>query len=375
MQMSEQLSVKIPADVDRPDKVLAGLTTRQIGILAGTAVLLWAGWVSLGPWLGVAGFAVLAVPVAGAGIAVALLRRDGLGLDEWVLAALVHLVGRKHHHDPAAPATALSDHSEPQGQGNSDGGDSDPAVAGLPEWINARAFHTHPRPRSSPLPASAMPAHTITTSAEFDAELVGYVELGEHGAGLVVAASTVNFALRNEREQAELIECFARCLHSQTGPIQIVIRPHPIDLTPILAQLAESGSRLPHPALRAAAAAHHQWLTQLSATGGLLSRQILIVLREPTTGDIAGAGRARLRRRLAEISRCLAPADITVTALSPTQLEQVLATSTDPSRQLPTTAIGPHGPGLWTHPSPHTLDHFGTSTEAGIDSGAQGGWR
>ena len=369
--MSEQFSVKIPADVDRPDKVLAGLTTRQIGILAGTAALLWAGWVSLGPWLGLAGFAVLAVPVAGAGIAVALLRRDGLGLDEWVLAALVHLVGPKHHHDPAAPATALSDHTEPAFGGGVSGG----AVAGLPEWINARAFHTHPRPRSSPLPASAMPAHTIIPSSDLDAELVGYVELGEHGVGLVAAASTVNFALRNDREQAELIECFARCLHSQTGPIQIVVRPHPIDLTPILAQLAESGSRLPHPALRAAAAAHHQWLTQLSATGGLLSRQILIVLREHSAGDTAGAGRARLRRRLAEISRCLAPGDITVTALSPTQLEQVLATSTDPSRHLPTTAIGPRDPQLWTHTSPHTLDHVCTSTEAGIGSGAEGRWR
>jgi hypothetical protein len=296
---------------------------------------------------------------------VALLRRDGLGLDEWVLAALVHLVGPKQHHDPAALATALSDHTEPaSGEGDSDGG----VVAGLPEWINARAFNTHPRPRSSPLPVSAMPAHTITTSHELDAELIGYVELGEHGVGVVAAASTVNFALRNDREQAELIECFARCLHSQTGPIQIVIRPHPIDLTPILAQLADTGSRLPHPALRAAAAAHHQWLTQLSATGGWLSRQILIVLREPTDGH-TGAGRARLRRRLAEISRCLAPADITVTALSPTQLEQVLATSTDPSRQLPTTAIHPHGPQLWTH----TPDHVGT--EAGIDGAAAGTWR
>ena len=371
------MSVKIPADVDRADKVLAGLTTRQIGILAGTAALLWAGWVALGPWLGLGGFTVLAVPTAGAGIAVALLRRDGLGLDEWVLAALVHLVGPKHHHDPAAPATALSDHTEPASAG-SDSGGSDGALAGLPEWINARAFHTHPRPRSSPLPAAAMPAHTITTSHDLDAELVGYVELGEHGVGVVAAASTVNFALRNDREQAELIECFARCLHSQTGPIQILIRPHPIDLTPILAQLADTGSRLPHPALRAAAAAHHQWLTQLSATGGLLSRQILIVLREPTDGP-TGAERARLRRRLAEISRCLAPADITVTALSPTQLEQVLTTSTDPSRQLPTTAIHPHDRPLWTHAHPHTLDHVDVSAHADagahLPSSAEGGWR
>jgi hypothetical protein len=363
--LEASVSVKIPADIDRPDKVLAGLTTRQIAILATTAALLWIGWAGLGSALGAELFAVCAAPMAGAAIAVALLRRDGLGLDQWLLAALVHLVGPKHHHDPAAPATALSDLSPPDWPSD---GDLEAAVAGLPEWINARAFHTHPRPRSSPLPVSAMPAHAIT-----DADQVGYVELGEHGVGVVAAASTVNFALRNDREQAELIDCFARCLHSQTGPMQILIRPHPIDLTPILAELADTANLLPNPALRAAAAEHHQWLTELAATGGLLSRQILIVLREPTSAAVSGAGRARLRRRLAEISRCLAPADITVTALTPTQLEQILATSTDPSRRLPTTALHTHSPHRWTHTAPHPDPGEGGGAGVIDDSGE--GWR
>jgi len=34
--------VRIPADVDRPDKLLAGLTARQLAILAVAAVVLWA---------------------------------------------------------------------------------------------------------------------------------------------------------------------------------------------------------------------------------------------------------------------------------------------------------------------------------------------
>jgi hypothetical protein len=36
--------VRIPADVERPDKLLAGLTARQLAILAVTAVALWAGY-------------------------------------------------------------------------------------------------------------------------------------------------------------------------------------------------------------------------------------------------------------------------------------------------------------------------------------------
>jgi hypothetical protein len=36
--------VRIPADVDRPDQLLAGLTARQLAILAAAAVALWAGY-------------------------------------------------------------------------------------------------------------------------------------------------------------------------------------------------------------------------------------------------------------------------------------------------------------------------------------------
>ena len=36
--------VRIPADVERPDKLLAGLTARQLAILGVAAVVLWAGY-------------------------------------------------------------------------------------------------------------------------------------------------------------------------------------------------------------------------------------------------------------------------------------------------------------------------------------------
>ena len=35
-------STPIPADIERPDKILAGLTARQVAILAIAAVLIWA---------------------------------------------------------------------------------------------------------------------------------------------------------------------------------------------------------------------------------------------------------------------------------------------------------------------------------------------
>jgi len=40
-------STKIPADVDRPDKVMVGLTARQVLLMAATAVLIYLGCLGL----------------------------------------------------------------------------------------------------------------------------------------------------------------------------------------------------------------------------------------------------------------------------------------------------------------------------------------
>ena len=56
--------VRIPADVDRPDKLLAGLTARQLAILAAAAVALWAGYAAARHVVPPAAYGAVAVPVA-----------------------------------------------------------------------------------------------------------------------------------------------------------------------------------------------------------------------------------------------------------------------------------------------------------------------
>src|SRR6266496_5302681 len=81
-------SVRIPADVEAPDKLVHGLTARQMAILAVAAAACWLAWRAVGrmvpPQLMLAGF----VPVLAAAVGVALGRRDGLGMDAWLLAAV-----------------------------------------------------------------------------------------------------------------------------------------------------------------------------------------------------------------------------------------------------------------------------------------------
>ena len=70
--------VPIPADVERPDKILAGLTARQVAIAAVGAVIIWAGWVAARHVLPLPAFAALAAPVGLAATALVIGERDGL---------------------------------------------------------------------------------------------------------------------------------------------------------------------------------------------------------------------------------------------------------------------------------------------------------
>src|SRR5260221_6679504 len=90
-----QYAVKIPADVDQPDKIVFGLTVRQAGILACTAAGLWLLFQASRPlvpplvFLPAAALVLLVVAVA------VTATRDGLSLDRLGLAALRHAASAK----------------------------------------------------------------------------------------------------------------------------------------------------------------------------------------------------------------------------------------------------------------------------------------
>ena len=68
--------VRIPAEVDREDRVLADLTARQVAILATAAVVLWLAWTATRRLVPPAVFAGAAIQ--GAAAAVMLAWVDGL---------------------------------------------------------------------------------------------------------------------------------------------------------------------------------------------------------------------------------------------------------------------------------------------------------
>ncbi|XES00412.1 hypothetical protein HEP87_59660 [Streptomyces sp. S1D4-11] len=137
--------------------------------------------------------------------------------------------------------------------------------------------------------------------------------------------STVNFHLRTGGEQQALTEAFARWLNSLTGPTQILVRAHRLTVGPLVDELTDEAPRLAHPALERAALDHAGFLDQLAAERDLLTRQVLLVAREPSP-----SGGARAGHRLTEATRALEAAEITVTALDAEATAHTLRLAADP---------------------------------------------
>ncbi|MGW5646211.1 PrgI family protein [Saccharopolyspora sp. NPDC003752] len=287
------MRARVPADVERPDEIVFGLTARHTALLAAVAVGLWLAYLATRPFLPFGAFVAVAVPVAGVAFAVVAARRDGLSLDRLLAAAW------RHYRAPKR----LAPGGEP--------------VREVPGWVGAD-------PGRLPAPLR-LPAHAIGGD--------GVVDLGAQGACRLVACSTVNFSLRTPGEQTALIGGFARWLHSLTGPVQILVRADRVDLDPLIDTLETGAGGLPHPALEDACHAHATFLAGLAASRDLLRRRVTLVLHDPTPAAKAGTG---LARRAVEATRGLAASEITVAPLDHAGAHAVVAAAADPHGQ-PTT--------------------------------------
>jgi hypothetical protein len=161
----------------------------------------------------------------------------------------------------------------------------------------------------------------------------GVVGLGAGGAAAAAAVSTVNFALRSPAEQDALAGAYGRWLNSLTGPVQVLVRAGQADLSAAVAALRETAPALPHPALEQAALEHAGFLEGLAAERDVLTRQALLVIREPGHGAGRAAGgtaAGRALQRAGEAARLLAGAGLQVSVLDGGQVTALLAACADP---------------------------------------------
>ncbi|MFB4302214.1 PrgI family protein [Actinomadura sp. NTSP31] len=299
----EPLSARIPADVEQPDKIMYGLTGRQVAILGATALIAVSVFTATAPVLPVPVAAGLCFPLVTAGCSLALGRRNGMGLDRFALTALDHL--RRRRTLVAAPEE----------------------VSAPPAWC--RVHGRLPGPLRFPVRAIRQD---------------GVMELDGGATAVLVRAGTMSLGLRTAAEQAALVGFFGRWLNSLESPVQIVVQARPVDLSELTERVAEAAPDLPHPALRQAAEGHAAFLDELGASRNLLMREVLIVLREQPLPGTSGAGRrgraretsaAIVARRAIDTVRALTGFGISADALDADECVRVLSEAFSPSEARP----------------------------------------
>ncbi|WP_063813433.1 PrgI family protein [Nocardia anaemiae] len=318
--------VRIPADVERSDRLLGPFTARQLAILATTALGLYSVWIATRSVVAPLVFLAAAAPIAAVVTVAILTHRDGLPADLLLFAAI------RHRFRSRRMVT------------ESEGG-----VLTAPRWITDRATRARPRP---PVPAALSAQELrLPESVTSSSGGVGVIDLGADGLAVVAVAGTLNLALRTPAEQDSLVGQLAGWLHTLRQPVQILLRSARLDLTAHLSSLHTAAQDM-SPDLAAAAHDHATHLAELAAGENLTHRQVLLVWREPIDNPAAtsqrvrlpGGGRARrglssaarrgaesrLLRRMNEAADVLAPLGVTVTALDDMQATAVLSGCCNP---------------------------------------------
>ncbi|MGA5305941.1 PrgI family protein [Nucisporomicrobium flavum] len=283
------LRARVPADVERADRIAFGLTARQLVILTVTGLVLYAAWTALVSVVPPLVFAACCVPILGAAFFLAVGRRDGISLDRWLLTAL------RHRRSPRQLVP------------------SEGPITPAPAWI---ATTRGPGDRL-PLPAPLrLPAKGITAD--------GLIDLGPDGTTGLVAASTVAFGLRTPAEQNGLVAGFARWLHSLDGPAQILVRAQRVDLTHVADRISAHAPSLPDPALEDAAMSHAAFLEEVATRRELLHRHVTVAVRNTRSP-------ANTTHQAAETVRALSGCEVAATALDPADAAATLAGALNPS--------------------------------------------
>jgi hypothetical protein len=288
VDIDTEVRARIPADVEAPDRILWGLTARQVAILAAAAAVGYLIWQGIGTRVPLPAVAIILIPVAALAVALALGRRDGLPLDAWLWAAIRY--GRSPRR--AVPA--------PEGLG------------AAPAWAPATASADGPRPQ-----VLRLPAHAISDD--------GVITLGDGGAAVLVAATTVNVGLRTGAEQAAMVASYGRWLNSLTGPVQVVVSAQRVDLTSHAYRVADAAQALPNPALADAALDYSEFLLDVAERRDPLWRTVTIACH--ATGPHAAV---EARRRAEHTATALSALGSQTRVLDGPTATAVLTAAVDP---------------------------------------------
>jgi len=272
--------VPVNADLEIDDRVLGPFTARQCAILAAGGVVIWLGYAGLHRLVPVPVLLVAALIVAGSLLATVSVRRDGLSLDRYLYTALRHYRRPRRHVAPDR------------------GGEVPPGYA----------------PLSLPVAGLGEP---------------GVLDLGADGAAVLIECSAVNLQLRSGGEVRTALASFGQALNALGGAFQFTVTAHRIDLASQAERIEHGAAHLSHPALEQRARAYAGLIRDLGARTDLISRRVLLILREDGP---AGAGAAAVLHRAAQAAALLTSCGITARVLDAAEATAAVAGSFEAAR-------------------------------------------
>ena len=280
-------AVKVPANVELRDRLAFGLTAKQLGILAATAVSAYGGFLVLAPLLP-APVAVAAMAlVAAGGVFLALVRHDGLDGDQLALALARYL---------RAPKRQLL----------------------APEGMLTRFPGAPRQPKTAALD---IPVRRVLES--------GLIELADGSYCRLLSARGASFELRSPAEQAAFVAAFERFLNGLAEPVQLDVRSERVTLRPHADQIETAVAHVAIAAgLKGAALDHAAFLRELGETNTLHRRRIVLVLRSRDRS--VELAEVTLARRAGEASELLQGADVALASLGGEDAARLLACTLDP---------------------------------------------
>lgn len=223
------MSVRIPSNIDQEDRILAGLTARQLVIVAVPAVALWASYFVTRNVVPLYVFGPIAIVLSGVVGTVAVVKRDGISMDRFALAAI------RYHRSPRQ------------------------MVSETPEWDAGLA---------------AIPLPIVGINAD------GVIDLGSKGAALICRADAIDISLLSEVEQEATVAAFGRFANSLQSTVQFVLHTESADLSKMIEELRSAAKSLASVQLERAAMEHGVFLSQLSTRHDILQRRTYVVFRE-----------------------------------------------------------------------------------------------
>lgn len=285
------MKFRLPANVDMPDRIFAGLTVRQLAILASDGLLVWLLYLAVGRTMHPALFASVALPLAAAGVVLVAPTPEGIGFDQLaVLAARFLLKPRRRVLAPDGISAVLR--------------------------------------TAGPIASIDVPIYDIAGE--------DLIDLGSEGFACLSRASGVNLSLRSDTEQASLIETFARFLNSLDGSTQFLVASRRVDLGGLVSDLTERASSLAHPALEKAARQHIRYLEELVGRRDVRRRELLVCFREPSTSHEDAS--VRLSRRIDQAQNLLRGLGVSLRRVPAEEAGRYLRACGDPEGRQPPAA-------------------------------------